>query len=60
MIYYMERQGVKRGYRGVTSGYRGFEKNFVLTRTSRDTFSWSTLHIKKVEQISNFDFDVLI
>ena len=52
-------QGVKRGYRGlrgykglqgVTGGDRGLQRvtkdcrNFFLTRTFPDTFSWSILH----------------
>ena len=46
-------QGVTRGYRGlqeVTGGDKGLQgvakdyRNFVLTRTFPDTFSWSILH----------------
>ena len=49
-------QGVTRGYKGlqgVTRGYRGYMgwqkvtkdvRNFFLTRTFLDTFSWSILH----------------
>ena len=49
-------QGVTRGYKrlqGVTRGYRGDKelqwvtndyRNFFLTRTFPDTFSWSILH----------------
>ena len=46
-------QGVTRGYRGlqgVTRGDKGLQgvtkdyRNFFLTRTFRDTFSWSILH----------------
>ena len=46
-------QGVKRGYRGlqgVTGGDKGLQavakdyRNFFLTRTFPDTFSWSILH----------------
>ena len=46
-------QGVTRGYRGlqgVTRGYKGLQgvtkdyRNFFLTRTFPDTFSWSILH----------------
>ena len=33
-------QGVTRGYKGVTKDYR----DFFLTRTFPDTFSWSILH----------------
>ena len=45
-------QGVTRGYRGlqgVTGGYKGLQgitkdyRNFFLTRTFRDTFSWLIL-----------------
>ena len=34
------RQGVTGGYKGVTKDYR----NFFLTRTFKNTFSWSILH----------------
>ena len=46
-------QGVTRGYRGlqgVTGGEKGLQgvtkdyRNFFLTRTFPDTFSWSILH----------------
>ena len=46
-------QGVTRGYKGlqgVTGGDKGIQgvtkdyRNFVLTRTFPDTFSWSILH----------------
>ena len=46
-------QGVTRGYRGlqgVTGGYKGLQgvtknyRNFFLTRTFPDTFSWLILH----------------
>ena len=46
-------QGVTRGYRGlqgVTGGNKGLQgitkddRNFFLTRTFPDTFSWSILH----------------
>ena len=46
-------QGVTRGYKGlqgVTGGDKGLQgvtkdcRNFSLTRTFPDTFSWSTLH----------------
>ena len=46
-------QGVTRGYRGlqgVTGGDKGLQgvakdyRNFFLTRTFPDTFSWSILH----------------
>ena len=49
-------QGVRRGYKGlqgVTRGYRGLQgvtrvtkdyRNFFLTRTFPNTFSWSILH----------------
>ena len=46
-------QGVTRGYRGlqgVTGGDKGLQgvtkdyRNFFLTRTFPDTFSWSLLH----------------
>ena len=46
-------QGVTRGYKGlqrVTRGYKGLQgvtkdyRNFFLTRTFPDTFSWSILH----------------
>ena len=56
-------QGVTRGYRGlhgVTGGDKGSQgvttdyKNFFLTTTFPDTFSWSILHKIKVEEISNF------
>ena len=47
------KQGVTRGYtglQGVTKGDKGLEgvtkdkRNFFLTRTFPDTFSWSILH----------------
>ena len=50
---YKRLQGVTRGYRGlqgVTGGYKGLQgvtnnyRNFLLTRTFPDTFSWSILH----------------
>ena len=50
---YMGLQGVTRGYRslqGVTGGYKGLQgvtknyRNFFLTRTFPDTFSWLILH----------------
>ena len=37
---YKGRQGVATGYRGLQMDYR----NFFLTRTVPDTFSWSILH----------------
>ena len=46
-------QGVTDGYKGlqgVTKGYKGLQgvtkdyRNFFLTRTFPDTFSWSILH----------------
>ena len=46
-------QGITRGYRGlqgVTGGDKGLQgvtkdyRNFFLTRTFPDTFSWSILH----------------
>ena len=53
-------QGVTRGLQGVTGGYKGLQgvigddkglqgvtkdyRNFFLTRTFLDTFSWSILH----------------
>ena len=46
-------QGITRGYRGlqgVTGGYKWLQgvtkdyRNFFLTRTFSDTFSWSILH----------------
>ena len=49
-------QGVKRGYRGlqgVTRGDKALQgvtkdyRNFFLTRTFPDTFSWSILHKKQ-------------
>ena len=49
-------QGVTRGSRGdkglqrATKDYR----NFFLTRTFPDTFSWSILHKNQIEEISNF------
>ena len=52
-IYNMAIQGVTRGYRGlqeVTRGDNGLQgvtkdyRNFFLTRTFPDTFSWSILH----------------
>ena len=39
-------QGVTRGDRGlqgVTGGYKNY-RNFLLTRTFPDTFTWSILH----------------
>ena len=48
-------KGVKRGYRGlqgVTGGEKGLQgvtkdyRNFFLTRTLPDTFSWFILHKK--------------
>ena len=56
-------QGVTGGYKGlpgVTRGDKGLQRvtkdyrNFFLTRTFADTFSWSILHKIKVEEISNF------
>ena len=56
-------QGVTRCYRGlqgVTGGDKALQgvtkdyRNFFLTRTFPDTFSWSILHKIKVEEISNF------
>ena len=50
---YKELQGVTGGYKGlqgVTGGKKGFQgvakdyRNFFLTRTFPDTFSWSILH----------------
>ena len=50
---YRELKGVKRGYKGlqgVTRGYKGLQgvakdyRNFFLTRTFPDAFSWSILH----------------
>ena len=59
-IYHMGIQGVTRGYRGlqgvtkVLQGVKGDDKrlhrvtkdyrNFFLTRTFKNTFSWSILH----------------
>ena len=59
-----------RGLQGVTGGYKGLQgltrddkglqrvtkdyRNFFLTRTFPDTFSWSVLQKNKVEKISNF------
>ena len=49
-------QGVTKGYKGlqgVTGGDKGLQwvtkdyRNFFLTRTFRDTFSWSILHNNK-------------
>ena len=40
-------QGVTGGYKGlqgVTGGYKGDYRNFFLTRTFPNTFSWSILH----------------
>ena len=43
-------QEVTRGYKGVTRGYKGLQgvtmgyRNFFLTRTFPDSFSWSILH----------------
>ena len=59
-------QGVTGGYKGlqgVTRGSRGDKglqratkdyRNFFLTRTFPDTFSWSILHKNQIEEISNF------
>ena len=56
-------QGVSSGYRGlqeVTKFYSGWQgvtkdyRNFFLTRTYPDTFSWSVLHKIKHEEILNF------
>ena len=59
-------QGVTGGYKGlqgVTRGSRGDKglqratkdyRNFSLTRTFPDTFSWSILHKNQIEEISNF------
>ena len=50
---YMGLQGVTKGYKGlqgVTRGDKGLQgvindyRNFFLTRTFPDTFSWSILH----------------
>ena len=59
-----------RGFQGVTGGYKGLQgvtrgekglqrvtkdyRNFFLTRTFQDTFPWSILHKKKMEESSNF------
>ena len=66
----MEIQGVKRGDGGlqgvtgdfkglqevtkVTAGYKGSQKNCFLTRTSKNTFSWSILH--KHKSLRNLKF----
>ena len=45
-------QGVTRGYKGVTRGEKKLQgvakdyRNFFLTRTFPDTFSWSILYKK--------------
>ena len=42
--------GGYKGLQGVTGGYKGLQgvtksyRNFLLTRTFPDTFSWSILH----------------
>ena len=59
-----------RGLQGVTGGYKGLQgvrrgdkglqrvakdyRNFFLTRTFPDTFSWSILQKNQIEEISNF------
>ena len=58
-------QGVTRGDRGLqglTGGYKGLQgvtkdyRNFFLTRTFPDTFSWSILHKKsKLKKSLIFD-----
>ena len=56
-------QGVTKGYKGlqgVTRGDKGLQRvtkdyrNFFLTRTFPDTFSWSILQKYQIEEISNF------
>ena len=56
-------QGVTRGYKGlqvVTGGDKGLQgatsdyRNFFLTRTFPDTFSWSILHKKSKLRKSRF------
>ena len=60
---YRSLQGVTEGYKGlqgVTRGDKGLQRvtkdyrNFFLTRTFQDTFSWSILHKNQIEEISNF------
>ena len=52
--------GGYKGLQGVTGDYKGLQgvtkdyRNFFLTRTFPDTFSWSILHKIKVQEISNF------
>ena len=60
-------QGVTRGDRGlqgVTGGHKGLQgvtkdyRNFFLTRTFPDTFSWSILHKKsKLKKSQIFDLN---
>ena len=53
-------QGAIRGYKGFTGGDKGLQgvtrdyRNFFLTRTFLDTFSWSILH--KTRRLQNFKF----
>ena len=59
-------QGVTGGYKGLqgvtrgSTGDKGLQRvtkdyrNFFLTRTFPDTFSWSILHKNQIEEISNF------
>ena len=56
-------QGVTKGYKGlqgVTRGDKGLQRvtkdyrNFFLTRTFPDTFSWSILHKNEIKEILNF------
>ena len=56
-------QGVTKGYKGlkgVTRGEKGLQRvtkdyrNFFLTSTFQDTFSWSILRKNQIKEISNF------
>ena len=52
--------GDYKGLRGVTGGDKGLQRftkdyrNFFLTRTFKDTFSWSILQKNQIKEISNF------
>ena len=49
--------GGDKGLQGVTRGDKGLQRvtkdyrNFFLTRTFPDTFSWSILHKNQIEEI---------
>ena len=53
-------QGVYKGFQGVTGGDKALQwvtkyyRNFFLTRTFADTFSWSILHKNQSERNLKF------